>query len=384
MEQMQNSCLNLMQTLTVRDGNTSRDKVDSSEKNGFRKLLEQGSEQPEQVTEETTQKTRSPEAQPTEQPNQIQTGDMNVRPIPTDVQIGTDEDEEENLQIQGLAMIERLYADQRLIIGVPEPEVVQTVGTQAVGAAEMLKQTVSTGLNDGEIISGEQLGQPEQAEQVVQTVPEAIQKPAEVTDASVQQDGGPDLQEQSQVTEMHEQKSPEDDFMDTADVTQSAEKPVFEAVETAPVKVSETAAPVETTQTEPVEDQIANKLTETLSFGETRVELQLTPENLGKVTIELTQKEDGSLHIALRAENSQTRSLLERDMSGLQSLLSRTTQQEVQVDVSQPQEQQQQQNYDGHQQQQHQQQEQRENRQRSETFLNQLRLGLLIPEAEAS
>ena len=159
--------------------------------------------------------------------------------------------------------------------------------------------------------------------------------------------------------------------------------PIFESVETAPIKVSETAAPTATAAAEPVEDQIADKLTETLNLGETRVELQLTPENLGKVTIELTQKEAGSLHIALQAESSQTRSLLERDLSGLQSLLSRTTQQEVQVNVSQPQEQQQQQNYDGHQQQ-HQQQEQQENRRSGEDFLNQLRLGLLTPEAEAS
>ena len=130
-----------------------------------------------------------------------------------------------------------------------------------------------------------------------------------------------------------------------------------------------------------MEEQIVSKLAETISAGETKVEIQLTPEHLGKVTVELTQKEDGSLHIALQAESSQTRNLLEREMSGLQSLLSQTTRQEVEVNVSQPQEQQQQQNYDGHQQQ-HQQQQQQEKPRSGEDFLNQLRLGLLTTETE--
>ena len=116
--------------------------------------------------------------------------------------------------------------------------------------------------------------------------------------------------------------------------------------------------------------QIGDKLTETLANGETRVELQLTPDHLGKITIELTQSSDGALHVSLFAENSQTKVMLERDMAGLQGLLNQNVRQDVQVEVSQQQE--------------NRGQEQRQNRQQGEDFLDQLRLGLITPEETVS
>ena len=129
--------------------------------------------------------------------------------------------------------------------------------------------------------------------------------------------------------------------------------------------------------------QIADNLAKAMANGESKVQIQLTPENLGKVTIELTQREDGTLRVVIQAENVQTRMLLEKDMSGLQNLLGRTTQQEVQVEVPRGEESQQHQDLtEDDQQQQQRQQEDREEDQPAEDFMNQLRLGLVSVEDE--
>lgn len=371
MDQMQSSCLYMMQMVTAQKTDACQSKSESSEKDDFRKMLEQCGEQVnEPVSQPKTGQTAEAELKPEQEPVK-----QNVPQMSENLMVCPETDDEEILQMQELAALQILYADQRIVTEAPV-ETVQAVVVQTVDAAETAGQISGDGMTA-------QTGKTDvgQLEQTVRTEAEAVQKPVEMAENHADAHGAEaDLSEQSIKAEIHEYA--ETDTAEEFEVT-DAETPVFESVETAPIKVSETAAPAETAPTESVEDQIADKLTETLNLGETRVELQLTPENLGKVTIELTQKEDGSLHIALQAESSQTRSLLERDLSGLQSLLSRTTQQEVQINVSQPQEQQQQQNYDGHHQQ-HQQQEQQENRRSGEDFLNQLRLGLLTPEAEAS
>ena len=73
------------------------------------------------------------------------------------------------------------------------------------------------------------------------------------------------------------------------------ETSVFEDVKAVPVKVGE--APKAEAPEQSVEKQIAPKLTEALENGQTRVELQLTPENLGKVQVEMTWSQDVSLHV---------------------------------------------------------------------------------------
>ena len=171
----------------------------------------------------------------------------------------------------------------------------------------------------------------------------------------------------------------------TAEQTDGAEYSVFGNVETAPVKVSEIAKPQAADQPKSVGAQVEEPVTKAIQQGETRVELQLEPAHLGKVTVELTQREDGTIHVALYAENGQTRGLLEKDMSGLQQLLNRNAQQEVQVEVPRYQENQQQDLRDGHQQEnQHRQQQQQRHHDSGEDFLSRLRLGLIPMEEEAS
>jgi flagellar hook-length control protein FliK len=116
------------------------------------------------------------------------------------------------------------------------------------------------------------------------------------------------------------------------------------------------------------------------------VEIKLSPSSLGNVTVEVTAQADGTLHIALSAENIHTKALLEQHTANLESLVSAQTQRSVQVEVSQRQEEQSSLQQDGRngqngyqQQQQHQQ-----HQQDSEDFLQKLRLGLLPLSAETA
>ena len=165
------------------------------------------------------------------------------------------------------------------------------------------------------------------------------------------------------------------------------EMPLFDDVEAAPIKVAE--APERTEQSAPVEQQITAKLTDILENGETKVQIQLEPVELGKLTIELTRSEDGTLSVLLDAEKAQTRGLLEKHMNSLQEALTDRGQKVTQITVEHSEESQRQDNqqrddfYDGRNNQ-HQQQEQqrRDNRRDGVDFLQQLRLGLIPLEDE--
>ena len=114
------------------------------------------------------------------------------------------------------------------------------------------------------------------------------------------------------------------------------------------------------------------------------VRIQLTPEHLGSVTVEISQSADGILRVALSAHSAETRGLLERHSGDLQGMLS-SRGQEVQVDVQrQPESQQgqnqQHQNYDGHNGHAQDGQERRQQRREHtgpQDFMQQLRLGLI-------
>lgn len=165
----------------------------------------------------------------------------------------------------------------------------------------------------------------------------------------------------------------------------AVEAPLFKDVEATPIKVAE--APERTGESAPVERQVAEKLTNLLDSGETRVEIQLEPLELGKLTISLTRNEDGVLNILLSAESVQTRDLLERHMGSLQEALFERGQQSVQITVDRNEESQRQ---DGQQRNDFQdgsndrrnEQQRRDDRPSGEDFLQQLRLGLIPIEDE--
>lgn len=158
-------------------------------------------------------------------------------------------------------------------------------------------------------------------------------------------------------------------------------EPVFHDVKAAPIKVSDTAQVRETEDTPDVDRQLDNRLTQALLQGETRVELQLTPEHLGAVKVEITRTAEGTVHVSLSAQNGQTRSLLEKHASDLQNTLGARTQGQVRVEVNKQEESQRRDEnpYEGHNGQGQRQQEHRRQRQThsGEDFLQQLRLGLI-------
>jgi len=182
-----------------------------------------------------------------------------------------------------------------------------------------------------------------------------------------------------------EAAEPEGDEAEMPEETvQAPETPVFEDVQEIPVKVGEAPRAEETPEV-PVEKQIGGKIAQAVEAGETRVELQLEPENLGRVTVEMTVSENGTLHVALHAENSRTVNLLERGLDNLHMMLARNAQQDVQVEVQRQEESQRQDLYDGrqgHPQQQEQQHRHHQGRREGEDFLQQLRLGLVPADGE--
>lgn len=156
------------------------------------------------------------------------------------------------------------------------------------------------------------------------------------------------------------------------------EAPLFKDVETAPIKVAEAPAQAEAPE---LETQVSDKLVQILESGENRVEIQLNPEALGKLTIELTRSADGTLNVILNAENAETRNMLTRHITTLQETLVDRGQQSVQIEVSRGEETQQQ-NFQQQDLQDdrnggHNGQQRRQDESSGEDFLQQLRLGLV-------
>lgn len=156
---------------------------------------------------------------------------------------------------------------------------------------------------------------------------------------------------------------------------------VFRNLQSAPIKVGESFQ-ADQVEAEDVNSQLAQQIIPAVEQGQTKVEIQLNPETLGSVKVEITQSENGALHVAISAQNSDARNLLARNADSLQSLLAARSQSPVQVEVQRQEESQpQQQNYDGHNgapsQEQQQQHRQSEHAKSDEDFLHQLRLGLV-------
>lgn len=166
---------------------------------------------------------------------------------------------------------------------------------------------------------------------------------------------------------------------ETDSVPQSAEAPVFETAEV-PVKVAETPLRLEAPD---APEQLEAELADSLQVNDAqpnRVEITLTPEHLGRLTVEITRGENGALSVVLHPSTLRAANLLERSSDSLQSLLANRTGGEIEVRVQES-DRQQMLNPDGQQRQQQQQQrdgENRGNRNRNpQEFLQQLRLGLV-------
>ena len=158
-------------------------------------------------------------------------------------------------------------------------------------------------------------------------------------------------------------------------------QPLFKDVKAAPVKVGENFQ-LDTRQAD-MDEQLADAVRFAAQQGLRQIEIRLSPENLGNLTIKLTQAADGTLQVVLHTANAKAANLLSQHLDGLNAALQGYNQSgEVRVEVrhnedSQQAQQQQQQQADpnGHNRQ-SQQQQRREEERHSGDFLQKLRLGL--------
>ena len=158
-----------------------------------------------------------------------------------------------------------------------------------------------------------------------------------------------------------------------------AQEPVFQEVETAPVKVGETYEPVDTQEPD-MDEKLADAIRQAAQNGSERVEIRLTPQNLGALTIEMAKDASGALQVVIHASSSKAAGLLHQHLDGLHAALQSYSQEPVQIEVDRGEENQQQNLHqqadpDGRGRQQQSRQQEREERD-SGDFLQKLRLGL--------
>lgn len=214
------------------------------------------------------------------------------------------------------------------------------------------------------------------------TAPGADNSPAALLEKITADQFGKEIKQV--VQEAQPQTQEDDGQIETFEADQAPQQ-LFHDVKAAPVKVGEVYQPEQTDKAD-VAQQIDAGLAQALEKGESMVRIQLTPENLGSVTVEITRSAEGLIRVALNAHSGETRSLLERHAGELQGMLSSRTQQDVEVNVQHNQESQQNQNqqnpYDGrsgHGQggQEERRQSRREQSEHGQDFMQQLRLGLI-------
>ena len=177
--------------------------------------------------------------------------------------------------------------------------------------------------------------------------------------------------------EAAQEKSQEGEDNQKAEVM-TASQPLFKEVKAAPVKVGENF------QLDTEQPDMEQKLADTIRFAAQQdlrqIEIKLSPENLGNMTIKLTQASDGTLQVVLHTDNAKAANLLGQHLDNLNAALQSYNHNEVRVEVrensQQPEQQHQQTDPDGHNQQQQQQRQHQKDSGQSEDFIQKLRLGL--------
>ena len=339
-------------------------KSEGVQKDGFQKLLEQkqsadaqAAPKPEKTDAaqkpqdaQTSESAKGP--QEIEQPQQPQAGMKEGKEL------------EEQMILAAMAMLQNPVVPAEQAEMTPEVQAEAVVEEIAPLVAETVLapeeqsfvpeagQTVETTPESGEA----QTVDPDLAQELPQTIeaPEAAQETEGRTVEIEARTAGRAEPQAAEAADTEETAEPQGAEAETA---------VFEEVEAVPVKVGE-----------------APKARE----SETRVEIQLTPENLGKITVEMTQGRDGGLVVQIHAEDRGTQELLGKHTTNLAEMLGRETEQEVRVEVPRQEESQRQDLYDQQQgqRQRRQQEQRREPETSSEDFLQQLRLGLIPLEGE--
>ena len=380
-EQINSAAISMVQAAALRMDPTQTAAKDNGEKNDFQKLLEEKSKPT------TPERKEQAEAEEKETVEPVKKKKLPLR-------------EERLISVKELLQSGQISMPPG-VIPVPQPVVPKM---EIMGAGDQAQMLSVESIEEGKLITDEfaqdspvqvfqgpmqepvqqeiqpqEEVQPEEEAQPQQAVEAAQPSQAEQTEAPVEQ-AAPVHAEK---VEARDSEEPE------VEITEAEQAPqqLFHDVKAAPVKVGEVYDAPKTEQADVVK-QIDNGLAQALEKGESYVRIQLNPESLGSVTVEIGQSADGILRVAISARSGETRNLLERHAADLQGLLNSRTQQTVQVEVERQQESQQGQNqhpYDGHNGQDqsgHQQEQQHQRREHtgSQDFFQQLRLGLIPTE----
>lgn len=181
-------------------------------------------------------------------------------------------------------------------------------------------------------------------------------------------------------SEQFEQSGDQEESDDLDARLTTASQPLFKDVKAAPVKVGENFQ-LDTQQPD-MDAQLADTIRYAAQQGLRQLEIRLSPENLGELTVKLTQSADGTLQVVLHAANPKAANLLTQHLDGLNAALQgygQTREVQVQVqrgeDSQQAQQQYQQADPDGRNRQQ-QQQNRQERHGDGQEFIQRLRLGL--------
>lgn len=290
-----------------------------------------------------------------------------------------------------LALYQQMAAAQQAVIIVPAEEQAPAMETQAQPLIAAVQTVPVQDQQQAPVLADAgqqpQTAQPQTVDTSAQTPAQPVQAHTAPQETQAVTHEGVQAQRQTGQAEKTARQQPAMRGQDETQVTEAAEpsvrQPLFRDVEAAPVKVGD--APVLDGEAEDLDVQLAKQVDDTLAKGQSRVEIKLTPENLGAITVTMTRSEDGSLHVALAATSERATSLLEKHASGLQGLLMGSTQSDVRVEVQHPQEGQQSggqpQEREGQSGGQHPQQDDRRQQRHGQDFLQQLRLGLVDQEA---
>lgn len=294
------------------------------------------------------------------------------------------QEEDQSLAETGYIPGELLLANQLVQV---EPEAQTETVETAVPVIEV---------EAGVAVEPETAQQPAVQEQDVQSQPQAQQEQSSESfgaqleqTVQPQQEAAPQVQTETRPEAVQEQtveQPQEQDDTEILSAQEAPETPVFRDVESAPIKVGEPEQ-VDTQQPD-MDVQMAQKIQQALDQGAQRVEIRLTPENLGELTIQMTRNVDGSLQVVLHTANEKAMSLLSQHAEQMTVLLQGGGQQ-VQLEVRQNdesqqanqhnQQNQQQADADGHNQNQQRQPRQQEHH-NSQDFIQQMRLGLIQTE----
>ena len=338
---------------------------------------------------------KDPAKDQSDAPQQSQVTDTPQEPVEQPVQKDPDVPQQEQAVLWNAAMMTpaqwnmqvQMPVQQAVPAAAVETATVATVPVEVQAAAPQVMEAAAPQVSQN---NGEQvLVQQPVEQQAAEAQPETAQIPVQ------QSQEGAEMQLNTQTGEQQTEgkanletvlQNEGDSTVDVKvqEVPVEADQSVFGQVESVPVKVGDVAQPQQTENTQDVETQLKDGLTQALRNGGTKVEIQLNPVELGNVKIEVTRSAEGALYVVLTAEHTQTQSLLERHAAGLQSLLmgsSGTENVQVQVNRHQEGQQAENQNYDGSSGNGREDQQQREHRRQqpsdSADFLQQLRLGLV-------